>query len=144
MLPEMTVRKAIRGRHAGGEAIDRLVEGDTGMGWTVQKVEPNARVVFKEVQKEQVDACGCGLAGADGHLEERLDNTLVVNQEVNILLVNDVVVGGNPRQGTLKGRQLSVKGGRSEDPVRMFGNRGAFRGFFDSLVIQSSEIAGQV
>ena len=68
------------------------------------------------------------MAGADGHLKERLDDAFVVNQEVYVVLVNDVVMRGKPRQGALEGCQFSIKGRGGEDPVRMFSDGGASAG----------------
>ena len=119
MLPQEAPRHVVRGGHIGGKTINCFVEGDAGVRWTVGEVEPNAWIVLKEVQEQQIDACGRGLAGADGRLEEGLNDALVVNEEVHVLLVDSIVVRGKPRQGALKGRQFGVKGGSGEDPVRV-------------------------
>ena len=59
--------------------VNHLIEGDTRVGWAVRDVKSNARIAFKEVQEQQVDARGRGLTGADRHLEKRLDDAFVVN-----------------------------------------------------------------
>ena len=62
------------------------------MGRAVRDVESQVRVAFKEVQKQQINACRRGLTRVDGHLEKGLDNTFIVNQEVDIFLVDEVIM----------------------------------------------------
>ena len=82
-------------------------------------MELNARIALEEVQQKEVDVCRCGLTRPYGHLEEGLNDPFVIDQEMYVFIVNNVVMRGEPCQGTFQGSQLRIKGGGSQGPVHM-------------------------
>ena len=67
--------------NVGSQTVDCLVEGDARMGWAVRDVELYAWATLEEVKEQKVDTRGSCLTGSGGHLEEGLDDSLVVNQD---------------------------------------------------------------
>ena len=49
VLAQSSAGKAVGGGHAGGKAVDRLIEGDARMGRAVREMEPDTRVALEKV-----------------------------------------------------------------------------------------------
>ena len=66
--------------------------------------------------------CCRHLAGADVCFQEGLNDTLVVDKEVDHGGVNHVIMCAQPRDSALEGSYFCIKGGGCEDPLDMFGD----------------------
>ena len=104
----------------GGETVNLLVEGNARVGWAVGDVNAEVQSALKEIVEEEINASSGGLAGADVHFQEGLNDALVVNEEMNDRGVDHVIVGAQPGECAFEGRYFCVEGGGREDPFHMF------------------------